>query len=267
MAYFSTEPASERRNVTEKSRVRFFFRLSNETHPANRRQPAQPRRKTRPTPTKGASGIPYWPSRDPIGERGGKNLYGFLKNCGVRKVDRLGLAFIFPNLRPGGIPGEEPTGVVPGNPAWEILTGEGIQYPDNDIDWDPILGWEPDIGDDSGAGEGPVAGVSPGAGEQPTEPSQSAGKTNIVPLNFHGLCPCLEETKRIALDGFEGCSKLTGQAQVQCRLEVQRMYDMNGDDCINYWGNGLRGGGSLTLEQMKDYWPNSPNPVINPIKK
>jgi len=194
-------------------------------------------------------------------------LYGFLKNCGVRKVDRLGLAFIFPNLRPGGIPGEEPTGVVPGNPAWEILTGEGIQYPDNDIDWDPILGWEPDIGDDSGAGEGPVAGVSPGAGEQPTEPSQSAGKTNIVPLNFHGLCPCLEETKRIALDGFEGCSKLTGQAQVQCRLEVQRMYDMNGDDCINYWGNGLRGGGSLTLEQMKDYWPNSPNPVINPIKK
>ena len=73
MAYFSTEPASERRNVTGKNRVWDFFRLSNETHPANRRQPAQPRRKIRPAPTKSVSGIPYWPSRDPIEEDGGKN--------------------------------------------------------------------------------------------------------------------------------------------------------------------------------------------------
>jgi len=69
MAYFSTEPASERRNVTGKNRVWDFFRLSNETHPANRRQPAQPRRKIAPTATKPVSGIPYWPSRDPIGEQ------------------------------------------------------------------------------------------------------------------------------------------------------------------------------------------------------
>ena len=91
MAYFSTEPASERRNVTGKNRVRDFFRLSNETHPALRRQPAQPRRKIRPTPTKPASGIPYWPSRDPIGERGGKNLYAFVGNDGANRVDELGL--------------------------------------------------------------------------------------------------------------------------------------------------------------------------------
>ena len=69
MAYFSTEPASERRNPTGKNRVWDFFRLSNETHRANRRQPAQRRRKIRPTATKPVSGIPYWPSRDPIGER------------------------------------------------------------------------------------------------------------------------------------------------------------------------------------------------------
>ncbi len=32
-----------------------------------------------------------WLSKDPIGERGGVNLYGFLKNSGVQKIDVLGL--------------------------------------------------------------------------------------------------------------------------------------------------------------------------------
>ena len=64
--------------------------MSSKTHPANRRQPAQPRRKTRPTPTKTVSGIPYWPARDPIEEEGGMNLYGFVGNDGVGKVDILG---------------------------------------------------------------------------------------------------------------------------------------------------------------------------------
>lgn len=32
-----------------------------------------------------------WPSRDPIGERGGANLYGFVGNNGVNWVDYLGL--------------------------------------------------------------------------------------------------------------------------------------------------------------------------------
>jgi len=36
-----------------------------------------------------------WPSRDPIGERGGLNLYGFVRNDGISKVDRLGLV---PNI-------------------------------------------------------------------------------------------------------------------------------------------------------------------------
>jgi len=91
MAYFSTEPASECRNVTGKNRVWDFFRLSNETHPANRRQAAQPRRKIRPTATKSASGIPYWPSRDPIEEAGGLDLYGFVSNDPVSGVDPIGL--------------------------------------------------------------------------------------------------------------------------------------------------------------------------------
>ncbi len=90
MAYFSTEPASERRNVTGKYRVWNFFSFSSKTHPANRLRPAQPRRKIRPTPTKTASGIPYWPSRDPIGERGGVNLYGFVHGDPLGLIDYLG---------------------------------------------------------------------------------------------------------------------------------------------------------------------------------
>jgi len=32
-----------------------------------------------------------WPSRDPIGERGGVNLYGFVRNRPIDRIDRLGL--------------------------------------------------------------------------------------------------------------------------------------------------------------------------------
>jgi len=40
--------------------------------------------------------IPIWPNRDPIAERGGVNLYGFLDNDSITKVDCLGLYdFIF----------------------------------------------------------------------------------------------------------------------------------------------------------------------------
>jgi RHS repeat-associated protein len=35
-----------------------------------------------------------WPSRDPIGERGGVNRYGFVGNNGVDWIDELGLVII-----------------------------------------------------------------------------------------------------------------------------------------------------------------------------
>ena len=34
-----------------------------------------------------------WPSRDPLGEQGGNNLYGFVANNGINSVDRNGLDF------------------------------------------------------------------------------------------------------------------------------------------------------------------------------
>ena len=90
MAYHLSEPAPAPCNLTGKNRVWEIFQLSSRTRPANRRQSPQPRRKIRPTATKTASGIPYWPSRDPIEERGGVNLYGFVGNNGINKIDFLG---------------------------------------------------------------------------------------------------------------------------------------------------------------------------------
>jgi hypothetical protein len=91
MAYTLTNPPSEKCELTPKNRVWGFFENSNRTRPANRRQPLETRRKIRPSPTKTASGIPYWPSRDPIAEKGGISLYGFVGNDGVGRVDLLGL--------------------------------------------------------------------------------------------------------------------------------------------------------------------------------
>ena len=39
-----------------------------------------------------SSGLGRWMGRDPIGERGGKNLYAFCKNNGVNRIDKYGLA-------------------------------------------------------------------------------------------------------------------------------------------------------------------------------
>jgi hypothetical protein len=93
VAYTLTARAPGASNLTAKNCVWDFFANSNKPRPANRRQSPQPRRKIRPTPTKNASGIPYWPSRDPIGENwntGEYNEYAFIKNGPVDSIDVLG---------------------------------------------------------------------------------------------------------------------------------------------------------------------------------
>jgi hypothetical protein len=94
-------------NLTAKNRVWGNFAKSNRTRPANRRQPLEPRRKNRPTATKPASGIPYWPSRDPIEELGGVNLYALISNDAINDIDILGLAM-----------GPEGRGNHMGGPEW-----------------------------------------------------------------------------------------------------------------------------------------------------
>lgn len=91
MGYFVPETAPAKSDPTAKNRVGGFFADANGTRPANRRQSPQPRREIRPAPTKPASGIPFWPSRDPIGERSGINVYGFVGNAPVDRTDYLGM--------------------------------------------------------------------------------------------------------------------------------------------------------------------------------
>ena len=43
-----------------------------------------------------------WLSRDPVHEKGGKNLYGFVGNSSINKLDRLGLAYGNPPSGPNG---------------------------------------------------------------------------------------------------------------------------------------------------------------------
>ena len=68
-----------------------FFAAPHKTRLENRLQAPELHRENRLTSTKTASGIPVWPSRDPLGERGGMNLYGFVGNDGVNGWDFLGL--------------------------------------------------------------------------------------------------------------------------------------------------------------------------------
>jgi hypothetical protein len=58
-----------------------------------------------------------WPSRDPIEEEGGINLYGFVGNDGVVNIDFLGLIDIDLDILPPG--------------------GESVQIRNSAVDWDP----------------------------------------------------------------------------------------------------------------------------------
>ncbi len=91
MGFSLTSPAPEKCDPTAKNRVWGFFGEQPETSRQNRPQSLQPRRENRPTTTKVASGRTYWPSRDPIGEAGGINLYGMVGNDAVNWWDYLGL--------------------------------------------------------------------------------------------------------------------------------------------------------------------------------
>jgi hypothetical protein len=90
MGFSLTSPAPEKGDPTAKNRVWGFFGDAQEMHRANRPQSLQPRQGNRLTTTKIALGRTYWPSRDPIGERGGMNLYGMVGNDVVNFIDLYG---------------------------------------------------------------------------------------------------------------------------------------------------------------------------------
>jgi hypothetical protein len=91
MGFSLTSPAPEKSDPTAKNRVWGFFGETPQSHRENRAQSLQPRQGDPSSLTKTVSGRTYWPSRDPIGERGGINLYGMVGNNAVNQFDYLGL--------------------------------------------------------------------------------------------------------------------------------------------------------------------------------
>jgi len=91
MGFHLTSPAPEKGDPTAEKRVWGFFGDAQQSHRENRPQPKQPRQGNHLITTKTALGRAYWPSRDPIGERGGVNLYGMVRNDTVGRWDYLGL--------------------------------------------------------------------------------------------------------------------------------------------------------------------------------
>jgi hypothetical protein len=116
MAYSLQKTASVTCDPTAKNRVWDFFAEPTKSRLANRPQTQQSRRKNRPCSYKTASGIPLWPSRDPIQERGGVNLYGFNGNRAANAIDFLGL---LPSDIPEFI---DPIPDIPddGNTGWQL---------------------------------------------------------------------------------------------------------------------------------------------------
>jgi RHS repeat-associated protein len=104
MGFHLTESRSRESHPTAKSRVRGIFGETQESRPKKSAAAQQPRWENHSTTTKLASGVRYygyryydpvtgrWPSRDPIGEEGGINLYGMVGNDSVNYIDVLGLA-------------------------------------------------------------------------------------------------------------------------------------------------------------------------------
>lgn len=132
MGYFLPETASARSDLTAKNRVWGFFGESDLVSLESRPAARQPHRENYDARRNLASGIPFWPSRDPIGERGGLNLYGFVGNDGVNFLDALGLVVInvgdglsitYPSDGGGGWPrGHKPDPELDGFPK----TGDGF---------------------------------------------------------------------------------------------------------------------------------------------
>jgi len=93
---FTTTSAPRKAHLTpttprEKTAPGDFFVNANKLRQENPRQPLKTQQKTPTYSCKIVSGRPSWPSRDPIEEDGGYNLYGMILNDTLNLVDMIGL--------------------------------------------------------------------------------------------------------------------------------------------------------------------------------
>ena len=117
-------------------------------------------------------GVERWMNRDPLGEAGGVNLYGFVGGNPVNWVDPWGLEIIpfvgdLSNLPPGGYPGwGGPGGHVP-SPSDEPIPNETCWSQKKKCQWicNGLIGIPCTIiGIGAGIGGGPEVGIPVGIG-------------------------------------------------------------------------------------------------------
>ena len=93
LAFIGTPHSAMARTVCREKTASSVFPAN--AHPHARPEPLQVLDRvpeTTPCDYEPASGRPKWLSRDPIGERGGLNLYRGVKNNSVNYLDKFGLA-------------------------------------------------------------------------------------------------------------------------------------------------------------------------------
>jgi hypothetical protein len=95
-----------------KTRVGGFCRRRSGRLRARRPQVADPASGCRACAYETASGRGFWPNRDPLGEKGGVNLYGFVRNEAFTNVDFLGLALTPYTEDPTTIPVRESSRIL-----------------------------------------------------------------------------------------------------------------------------------------------------------
>ena len=105
------KPRPERRDPPSKNRVWDFQNTSRFRAPRFPSQPLETTSETSVTLTIIVSGLPLWPSRDPIGEWGGVNQYVAALNALVNKVDFLG-----EKTSSGGL-----SAISPSPPSWKTV--------------------------------------------------------------------------------------------------------------------------------------------------
>ncbi len=104
MGFYATTPPAQDKPPSKK-RVGVFRRSSPHRARSSSPQPVAKEQFSAQPPAIFASGLPCWPSRDPIGERGGLNRYAACRNAIVNRVDTLGLV---PSQWGPGIPSVRP---------------------------------------------------------------------------------------------------------------------------------------------------------------
>jgi len=92
MGFYTTETCPEVADLPLKNRVGVFRRSSPLRAGRFAPQPVETVSETAVTFTITVSGLSFWLSRDPIGEMGGLNLYGFVENNPANDFDAVGLA-------------------------------------------------------------------------------------------------------------------------------------------------------------------------------